>query len=422
MQAKDGFEEQGRSLRLPLEPEEPRGVGLPFSAMAEALRANAEALQRIDATQKKIAESLEKGEKSAGVVASTRALNETFRGLGEIQKGLLDAVTKGGGRSRGLPFAVAAIAILAALLGFLVVDRVRSDRSVDRGTYEDARARIDELQAAAADARVREQEALSARRAAEDKGLSTEAKLAAALAEKQALLGRMGDLEAQAKEGSERLAEYVRVKETADRVGLLELESAQWKARAQSAEERLERSEKERERLATLLLDDRIRTRGDAEAERVIESAREKGILPKEEPAPAGAPATLSARERRALVQRLGRLLQRSVGQDAYDLIDVRAVAAGGKLLDVKLGHYDGAHLLNTVVGSEMEIFGDVANDTLELRIRGGGFVNPNRVGDLIPFPEGGHSIFLRGIGLKEWVEKSGGSAEVGAEGRLLWK
>ena len=75
--------------------ETPGGVGTPFAAMAEALRFNAEALQRIDANQRRLSENLEKSEKATQMVASTRALNETFKGLSEIQRGLLDAVVRG---------------------------------------------------------------------------------------------------------------------------------------------------------------------------------------------------------------------------------------------------------------------------------------------------------------------------------------
>ena len=88
----------------PVEPPESveRTLGAPFAAMADALRANAEALQRIDSNQRKIAESIEKGDKAGQVITSTRALNETFRGLADIQRGLLDAVVSDKDRANPL--------------------------------------------------------------------------------------------------------------------------------------------------------------------------------------------------------------------------------------------------------------------------------------------------------------------------------
>jgi len=408
---------EGRSLRPKSEEEGARTLGVPFAAMAEALRANAEAIERIDATQRKIAETLEKGEKASNVVASTRALNDTFRGLGEIQRGLLDAVTKDRGRSRGMPLAIGAIALLAGLVGILGYDRLRGDRSVDRATYADARARADELQGLLADARVREQEEAARRRSLEERLSSAEAAFRGIEAEKAALLREREDLRAQAKAGGEKLSQFLEVKERADKAAILELEAAQLQARVRAAEERLERSEKERERLAALLIEDRYESRKSAEAQKVLDAAKEKGLLPKEEPAaPDG---SLAPKERRLMIQRVGRLLKRASGEEAYELLDVRAAPEGSRFLDVKLGHYEGPHLLNTVLAARMEIFGDEAGDTVELRIEGGGFVNPNRVGETIAFPDGRHSIFLSGVSLKDFLEKSNGTVSRDPDGRL---
>jgi len=138
----------------PLPPEDERGLkstrdanirdnalGATFQAMAEAMHANAEALHKIDASQRQMADSLRKNEKVTQVVTSTKALNETFRGLSEIQRGLLETLVKDrSSRGGSSPWAFLAIAVLAALAGVLVWERLTDDGRLPRELFEEARS------------------------------------------------------------------------------------------------------------------------------------------------------------------------------------------------------------------------------------------------------------------------------------------
>lgn len=70
--------------------------------LARAFQANAEALQGINEVHARLAESLERSDRSELVLQSTGALNDTFRNLTHVQRALLDEVKtkdkKGGGR------------------------------------------------------------------------------------------------------------------------------------------------------------------------------------------------------------------------------------------------------------------------------------------------------------------------------------
>ncbi|MFQ5844301.1 MAG: hypothetical protein ACE5JG_04855, partial [Planctomycetota bacterium] len=116
------------------------------AAFAEAFRLQAEALDRLDRTQRRIVDTLERTDKAQHVVASTRALNETFRGLSEIQRGLLDAVLSEKGRGRWLPFAFAAVALLAVALGFFLYQEWTRDTTAPLADLTAAERRVADLQ------------------------------------------------------------------------------------------------------------------------------------------------------------------------------------------------------------------------------------------------------------------------------------
>lgn len=417
-------EEESDPARLPTRREDPEGraLGSSFKAFAEAMRAQAEALQKLDATQRKIADTIEKSEKAQNVVASTRALNETFRGLGEIQRGLLDAVVKDRGRGRGLPFAFAAIAILAAMLGFLLYQRWTGEETVGRDVYRDARGRADELATEVAALRVRDSEGSHARSDLQRRLSEAESAAADLRRELETLRQEKARRDSEAKETEARLAHFVEVKDRADRVPGMEIENAEMRGRLRDLQDRLDRSEKERESLAALLFEERLEARNTASAEKLLAAAKERGLIPAEEKeAPAAGEVTLSPSQKKAVLRRVNRLLQKATGNETYQLLDVGAVAEGTRLRGVELGRYEGARMLNTLRCEEMEVHADPVKDTVELRLRKGSITNLNGPGEAVPFPDDAHSVFLRDVGLKEWLEQVAGGAELRGDGRLTW-
>ncbi|MGH7162875.1 MAG: hypothetical protein ACREID_05270, partial [Planctomycetota bacterium] len=399
-----------------------RGVAAPFALMVDALRAHAEALQRIDVTQRRLVDSLERQDRSSNVVASTRALNETFKGLGEIQRGLLDAVVKDSGRGKGLPFAFVAIALLAGLLAFVLFERWTGDRTVGRDLFEEARKRGDELAAAVERSSARETELVEERRGLAARVADLERAAVEAAGELRKLREENASLAKQADASAQNLENYLQVKDRADRAGVLELEVADLQRRVRDAEQRWERAERERERLATLLLDDRLENRNSLEAEKILEAARAKGVLPADPPPAAEGEIPMVGGSKRALLRRINRLLQRGRGTEVYEALEVGAIRDGTRLLSVKLGRYDGSRLLDSIEGNELEIVVDVAADTAELRFSGGHFAGVGRPGEKVPFPDGKHAVLLKEAGVKEWLAQVGAGVSVGLDGRLTWK
>jgi hypothetical protein len=132
-----------RALRRLDTPRDP-GPGATFHAMAEALRANADALHQIDTSQRKMVESLRRTDRASQVVTSTKALNETFRGLSEIQRGLLEALVRE--RTRKVasgPWPYLAFVLLLALLSVLAWQQFTADAVIPRELFEQARRDAD---------------------------------------------------------------------------------------------------------------------------------------------------------------------------------------------------------------------------------------------------------------------------------------
>lgn len=393
----------------------------PVAAMAEALRVNAEALRRLDASQKSLREAVEKGERAQQVVASTRALNETFRGLSEIQRGLLEAVVKDSGRGRGLPLAFAAIAVLAALLGFLAYERLRADDAVPRDLYEAARSageaahgELGELRASAAGGRERE----AALRADLERRNGELADAERTSASRKAEIER---LEAELGTREERLQQYLSVKEVADTAGAMQVENLRLQGENRRLREQLDRSEAERawvlEQLGRYKMDAKG---GDPEA--IRQKALAMGVIKEPEPPAPEGTLPLDGTSLRLVKRHLNRLLGQAPGEEIYELLDVGSVEQGTTLLDVKVGRYRSQRLLNSLSCKRLEIVVSPERDTVELRFHEGTITNTATPRDRIPLSEDGHSVFLRSLGVKAWLEDVGAEVGLAPDGRLTWK
>ncbi len=90
-------------------------------------------------------------------------------------------------------------------------------------------------------------------------------------------------------------------------------------------------------------------------------------------------------------------------------------------LLDVRIGHYRNAGLLDSLHCKELEVVIDVKKDTAELRLRTGHIAVTRHPLEKIPFDEAGHSVFLKEIGFTAWAARALIPVSV-ARGRLEWK
>jgi hypothetical protein len=417
------MEEQGE--RIPeagLRPLPERSPLTPVTAMAEALRANAEALRHVDASQRRLAEAVEKGERAQQVVASTRALNETFRGLAEIQRGLLEAVVRGTGRGgRGGAAAFVAIALLAGLLGFLAYERLRSDDAVPRDLYEAARSaaertslQLGEIRATFDEGRAREE----ALRADVDR---VRAELALAEQAGTARQAEIDRLQVELETREERLRQYLSVKEMADTAGAVQVENLRLQTENRRLQEGLDRSEAERAWLLEQLGRYKMDARG-GDPEAIRQKAEAMGVVkPPEPPLPEGT-MPLDGTSLRVVKKSLNRLLGQAPGEEVYEILDARALEQGTTLLDVKVGRYRNQRLLNSLSCKRMEVAVHADRDTVELRFHDGSIANTATPREAIPLNEDGHSVFLRGAGVKAWLEDLADEVSPGPDGRLTWK
>jgi hypothetical protein len=91
-----------------------RSVQAPLRELAEALRANAGAMQRMQETQERIARSVDSSDRSEAVIQSTQALNDTFRGVRKAQEALVGRLEVEQKRPLRAALLGAAVALVAA--------------------------------------------------------------------------------------------------------------------------------------------------------------------------------------------------------------------------------------------------------------------------------------------------------------------
>lgn len=412
-------DDQGSEERGLTAPDAP-SLPAPMAAMADALRANAEALHRLDQSQRRIAESIEKSERGQQVVASTRALNDTFRGLSEIQRGLLDALVKrnqgGGGAS---PLLLALAAVLAGLLSVLVYDRWTAGRTVPVERYEAARAESERLRASAEELRKGGDDARGRGRDLEKQLSGKEDALAAAGRDAERSAARIEDLERELREKEARLEQFLAVKAQADLAGALQIQNAGLEREVRDLKEKITGLERERANALEVFGDRLIDLSGKADPEAIKAMARQLGVY--EDPAPRPPPGvlTLSRSAERLLVGQLNRLLPDA--DESYDVVSATTLAEGRRLGEVTLTRSKNRMLVNSIACKEMTVFVDVVADTVELRLKDGQITNPVRPAERIPIGSDGHSVFLKGAGVKEWLRREGDRVALDPKGQLTW-
>ncbi len=403
-----------------LVPQDPPALPVPLAAMAEALRANAEALRRLDQSQHRIAESIEKSERAQQVVASTRTLNDTFRGLSEIQRGLLDALVKtkrGGGG--GSPLLLGLAALLSGLLCVLVYDRWISDRTVPKERYEDARAENDALRRKAEELKAEGASGDMREREAERRLEERDEALAAAARDAQESASRIEALERDLRQKEERLEQFLAVKAQADLAGALQIQNQGLEREVRDLKERIAGLERERANALEVFGDRLMELGGRVDPEELKAVAKQIGVYedPAERPAPGV--VTLSRSAERLLVTQVNRLLPDS--EESYDLVHATAISGGCRLTDVTLTRSKNRLLVNSITCKEMEIRVDPESDTVELRLKDGAITSPTRPGERIPIGPDGHSVFLREAGVKEWLRREADRVAVDPKGQVTW-
>ncbi|MHC4953370.1 MAG: hypothetical protein ACYTGZ_05725 [Planctomycetota bacterium] len=402
------FEEHGSDPRV----EDPRGSAT-FHAMAEALRANAAALHKIDTSQRQMADSMQKSDRVTQVVTSTQALNETFRGLSEIQRGLLDALVRERNRAVGAgPWPYLALTLLLALLGVLAWALLSEDSRVSREIYERARRQADEMTGQVA--------SLEAHGADLKERLAKTERSEAALREK----GKKDAVElSRAKEELSRnkaqVTEYLKIKDRADAAGAVMIANDQLQREVADLRRQRDRLRTENERLWKKLADGTMEGKlGDPE--KIIDQAKKLKVIPDadaDKPAP-----NFSTKQITFIRRRLKRLFEGARADQGYELLRFKGMDGPDGLLDVEVGRYEKHQTVASIQAKRLELRLDAAGDSVELRFVDGYMVNLSRPAEKIPLDPEGHSVFLKGTGVKGWLEWMGDAVELGPQGQLIWK
>jgi hypothetical protein len=391
-----------------------------MAAMAEALRANAEALHRIDQSQKKIAETMARSERSQQVVTSTRALNDTFRGLSEIQRGLLDAVVRNRGGGAATLVLVLVVAVLSGGIGLLASEHFLSGDKVGRDVLEESRREADALSREAIDLKAQLREGAERERAWSERIDGKNKEIAAAAGESAKLEERIAQLEADLEANRAQLEEYLVVKQRADQAGELMQANMILSRDNRTLKDKVAQLEEERRKLYSWMGDRVLEMRG-GDREAILDTARKLGLYEEPEPpAPEGGPIPLSKRAERKIIQQLDRLMPD--GDSYLRVLKIGAIEKGRILHEVTFGRYKGGRLVGSLACKTLTIHADPETDTVELRLKDGHITSTARQGEKIPIGVDGHSEFLQEAGLADWLRREGADVEVGPEGMLTWK
>ncbi|HEX5137014.1 MAG TPA: hypothetical protein VFY93_08590, partial [Planctomycetota bacterium] len=274
------------------------------------------------------------------------------------------------------------------------------------------RARIEEMKTEASAADARDHDA--ARKLAE-----REEAIAAAgrgAAESQA---RIEKLQRELREKETRLEQFLAVKAQADLAGALQIQNAGLERECRDLKERIQGLERERAN-ALEVFGEKLVDLGDG-----VDPAALKALAAKmglyQEPAARPAPGVmnLSRSAERLLVQQVNRLLP-DHAEESYDIVHVGALADGKTLGDVMLTRTLNRMVVNSLSAKEMVILVDPEADTVELRLKDGEITSPQRPAERVPIPADGHSVFLKGAGVKEWLRREGDRVAV-ESGTVVW-
>lgn len=107
----------------------------PMGEIAQAFRANAEAIVALRELQGEMVQALRRGDRSEIVLQNTQALNETFRNMAAIQRELLTRLDHRQGRSRAVPLLLLGLLVVVLAGVWVLLDAI--ERNAQRGPIVD---------------------------------------------------------------------------------------------------------------------------------------------------------------------------------------------------------------------------------------------------------------------------------------------
>jgi len=213
---------------------------------------------------------------------------------------------------------------------------------------------------------------------------------------------------------------FIQVKEQADAAGALMLANEQLQRENRDLRQQVDRLRTENEGLWRKLADSTLAGKlGDPEA--ILKRARKMKIIPEEA---ASKPRTTgrTTRELTLIRRKLKRLLESAASSQGYELLRLKGVREDTALLDIEVGRYEKHLSVGSIVCKELEIRLDADKDTVELRFMDGYLANLSKPGEKIELDPMGHSVFLKGVGVKNWIEWVGPAVTIAPDGLVSWK
>jgi hypothetical protein len=360
-----------------------RAMAEPLAALAAAFQANAEALRRSHEVQADLHRALERADRSDVMIQQTGALNDTFRGLTNIQRSLAQRIDASEQEARSgrmfLPVLVlASLAIVGAVV-WMVVQYVERWRAQAVGNADVATRLSEQYEKGVAQGRADAAAAFEPeRRAIEGRAKTSDDALAAARKERDersaAATAALGELAALRAELSTARADPLKVRALEDEASRVRAESAQ-------REVDVKRLERENADLRRDLADLRRRAGEEGIVRNAGRDAPPESPLPADDSAP--------ARDRASVDRARGAVnaLLKAGASGRSDYLQVLSASAVGRsrLLDVQVARYGPTgRLVNTIRAKEMTVVADRARRVVELQFAEGAI---DRGGTEVPFP-----------------------------------
>ncbi len=377
----------------------------PLKDLAEAFRLNSDAMKSLAEGQARLGRRIEKSDRSEAVVQSTKALNDTFRGVQRTQERLMGRLEDE--KKRPLRLLIASAVVFVVLVGGSLYLLFTWLEERDRKAGQDKRETIESIVAGHADLMedlraklTRAESELVRRETAAESAATNLSDLARRLteAEKQNI-----GLRANQKELSREVMQNTELRTTISRLtGELEQKSRDLEA------ERLSRAVFE-EQIASLeekLSKMARRAAATPAANPVAKIPDETGPEPAAEPeAPPPAPvpegAATDAGELKRIVGVLNRLIAEVRGEESFTFTKIGGVR-GKTLYDVEVANFDktGAEIKRIRAG-EARIVVDVSGRRVELRFKNGHIYY---YGVRAPFWGGGYIVSMVNVNPATWL------------------
>lgn len=385
----------------------------PLAALAAAFHANAMALQKSQEMQADLGRALQRADRSEALLQSTGALNETFRGLTQVQRSLasrIDASEReaASGRWFGPVIVLASLAVVGVGL-FLILQYVNRWRDDAIGTADVATQLVAQYDKGLEEGRRAGQaESDSRQRSSDDRVRRLESDLKAAEEERDALRTK-------AKEAQTSL-DTLQSEVSSTRVDVLkaraiEEEAVRLRAEAAVRDPEVDRMRRElaEERTANASLRQRLADVGLGRTPTPDTPVRE-------DPAKAAAAAAAAAsapdpaltrdpREIGRVRDKLNGLLQAGAATRP-DYLQVMRVGAVGaqRMTDVVFARYaPGGRLMSSIHAKDARVLLDRLRRTVEIVFADGGL---DYGGNNVPFPGGTFSVVVaEGDAVSSWRE-----------------